>query len=186
MTVTAQDVAAALRERCPALPSLKLHRLLYYCQGHHLAGTGEPLFTESISAWDVGPVVGQLWHAEDQPTAAQTRAPLGEAELNTVGYVVSRYGSLSGRDLMHLTHSESPWRLADRHRTPGESARIELAWIRQEFSERGAEEDEHRLDPSAVSGWLAAAEQRTLPGPHPDDSAVLRVKLEQARARTGA
>jgi uncharacterized phage-associated protein len=38
----------------------KLHKLLYYCQGHHLATFGLPLFDESISAWDMGPVVGTL------------------------------------------------------------------------------------------------------------------------------
>ncbi|WP_425453428.1 Panacea domain-containing protein [Thermomonospora umbrina] len=43
---------------------LKLHKLLYFCQGHHVADLGEPLFGESISAWDHGPVVGTLWHQE--------------------------------------------------------------------------------------------------------------------------
>jgi hypothetical protein len=37
MVVSAHDVAAALRARLPDLPTKKLHKLLYYCQGHHLA-----------------------------------------------------------------------------------------------------------------------------------------------------
>lgn len=64
MSVSARDVAAALRERLPGLPAKKQHKLLYYCQGHHLVATGEPLFTETISAWDMGPVVGTLWYEE--------------------------------------------------------------------------------------------------------------------------
>lgn len=185
MTVSAHDVAAELRKRSPHLPRVKLHKLLYYCQGHHLASVGEPMFTESISAWDMGPVVGQLWHAEANETPAPEPTPLREAELNTVGYVLSRYGGLSGPDLMHLTHNETPWRLADQHRLPGESARIELEWLRREFSEGRPEEDEVRLDPAAVSAWLAGAEQRRSPGEHPDDTDALRAKLARARAVGG-
>jgi uncharacterized phage-associated protein len=51
MTVSARDVAAAIRERLPRVPTKKLHKLLYYCQGHHLAHFGKPLFSDTISAW---------------------------------------------------------------------------------------------------------------------------------------
>lgn len=61
MTLSASDVAAALRDRLPGLPTKKLHKLLYYCQAHHLAAFDEPLFSDSISAWNMGPVVGTLW-----------------------------------------------------------------------------------------------------------------------------
>jgi hypothetical protein len=44
MTVSAHDVAAVLRERLPGLPTLKLHKLLYYVQGHHLAALDAALF----------------------------------------------------------------------------------------------------------------------------------------------
>jgi len=44
MSASAHDVAAALRDRLPGLPTKKLHKLLYFCQGHHLAVKGEPLF----------------------------------------------------------------------------------------------------------------------------------------------
>ena len=60
MPVSAHDVAAILRARQPEMPVKKLHKLLYYCQGHHLAAVDEPLFSESIAAWDMGPVVGSL------------------------------------------------------------------------------------------------------------------------------
>src|SRR3712207_5760448 len=117
----ARDVAAVVRQRLPGVGVKKLHKLLYYCQGHHLATFGRPLFDETVSAWDMGPVVGSLWFAEKQGTERQETPPasLGEAELNTVGYLLSRYGRLSGRDLEVLSHGEDPWRRADRHRRPG-------------------------------------------------------------------
>ncbi|MDG4790354.1 hypothetical protein O7626_40865 [Micromonospora sp. WMMD1102] len=66
--VSVHDVAAEIRRRLPGVDEQKLHALLYYCQGHHLAHTGEPLFREEIVAapadfWDTDraslpPVVG--------------------------------------------------------------------------------------------------------------------------------
>jgi uncharacterized phage-associated protein len=67
MTISAHDVAAILRAQLPGLPTLKLHKLLYYAQAHHLAATGEPMFAESVTAWDKGPVVVPLWEAESRP-----------------------------------------------------------------------------------------------------------------------
>jgi len=101
MTVSAHDIARELRARRPGLPAVKLHKLLYYCQGHHLATFGKPLFREAISAWDMGPVVTAVCKQDDTGTVPQTRSELTEAHLNTIGYVLSRYGALSGRDLAH-------------------------------------------------------------------------------------
>src|SRR5437773_7443863 len=109
MALSAHDVAAALRERLPGLPTKKLHKLLYYCQGHHLAAFGEPLFFEAICAYDMGPVVVTVWKDEQHGDVPPDRARLSEAQLNTVGYVVSRYGALTGRELEILTHGETPW-----------------------------------------------------------------------------
>ena len=101
MTVSAHDIARELRARHPGLPKVKLHKLLYYCQGHHLATFGRPLFTKTISAWDTGPDISAVWKQEDTDKVPETRSELTEAHLNTIGYVLSRYGALSGRDLVH-------------------------------------------------------------------------------------
>ena len=44
------------------LSNLKLQKLLYYAQGHHLAEAHQPLFAEQIQAWSHGPVVPQVYH----------------------------------------------------------------------------------------------------------------------------
>ena len=134
MSYSAHDVAAELRRRLPGLGTKKLHKLLYYCQGHHLAALGEPLFDESIGAWDMGPVVDALWAAEKRGLTEPTRAALDEAALNTVGYVLSRYGALTGDDLEAKTHAEPPWRLADAVRRPGDSAPIHPQWMHDYFA----------------------------------------------------
>ena len=59
--------------------------LLSQCQNHHGATFGEPLFAETISARDMG---------QD----ASSGRELTEAQLNTIGYVASRYGVLAEDD----------------------------------------------------------------------------------------
>ena len=185
MPVSAHDVAAELRRRHPGLPTVKLHKLLYYCQGHHLATFGLPLFAESISAWDMGPVVGSLWYAERSGHPGGSTAPLEEAELNTIGYVLSRYGALSGRDLYHLTHSESPWRSADTGRSPGTSVRIPTTSIESYFrSVAGADEDEEIvLDAGVVLEWLKDAARTRDDAAPPDEPAELTARLGELRVR---
>lgn len=157
MTASAHDVVAALRARHPGLGKKQVHKLLYYCQGYHLAAFGEPLFSEAVSAWDMGPVVGELWYAEKNGFGPDDMVELSEAQLNTIGYVLSRYGGLSGAELERLSHSEPPWQLANAQRAPGGRARIELDWMRDYFktaSTSAVEQDEPPLDSAVVAKWL--------------------------------
>jgi uncharacterized phage-associated protein len=181
---SAQDVAGELRRRLPGVGVKKLHKLLYYCQGHHLAALGSPLFVESVSAWDMGPVVGALWHAERHGDPPPTGDDLSESELNTLGYVISRYGALTGADLERLTHGETPWSDADRGRTPGTSTRIPNDALERFFRRQdGDEEQETPLPDGMVRDWLAGAKDRTPPDPRPDSRARLAARLAAANDR---
>ncbi len=190
MAVSARDVAAALRERLPGLGTLKLHKLLYYCQGHHLAAFDEPLFSETVSAWDMGPVVGTLWKEEKggvpPDEAGLIGVQLGEAELNTVGYVVSRYGTLTGKDLENLTHGETPWKTANLLRQPGARVTIQREWIREYFRTDGnpaAGEEAVPLDSEAVKEWLAGAQETPVEPDELDDSEKLLSMRAEVLAR---
>jgi uncharacterized phage-associated protein len=110
--ISAHDVARELLERLPGPGEVKLQKLLYYCQGWHLAFTGAPLFEEEIQAWANGPVVADLWRARKHGWAAPPAAELDLEQLGTIGFVVSRYGSQSGKELIRSTHNEDPWRHA--------------------------------------------------------------------------
>src|SRR5690348_8675826 len=46
-TYSAHDVASEIRKRLPGVPVKKLHKLLYYCQAHHVATFNRPMFTET-------------------------------------------------------------------------------------------------------------------------------------------
>lgn len=175
MARSARDVAAAIRQRLPAVPTKKLHKLLYYAQGHHLAAFHRPLFVESLSAFDMGPVVGQLWHAEKNEVPSGALAELDEAQLNTVGYVLARYGGLSGRDLEILSHGERPWQRANQGRVPGTSVRIDPEWMEEYFLE--PDEDQVGLDPGEVVAWLSGADDRLSDEGHQDDVREIRARL---------
>jgi uncharacterized phage-associated protein len=139
--------------------------------------------TSPISAWDMGPVVGELWYREKSNAAPVPASPLNEAVLNTVGYVVSRYGALSGSDLERLTHSEQPWRDANATRKPSTSAKISIAAIREYFaSARDDEGDEATSlpDVEAVANWLGAVEPMASRDLRPDSLEELRARLIRA------
>lgn len=143
----AADVAAEIRAQLGDVPGQKLHKFLYYCQGRHLAATGRPLFTESVSARDMGPVIGQLWKSEQTSGPAQSGADLDQAAHNTVGYVLQRYGGLTGLDLERLSHAESPWRLADQGResNPADGIRRRVtSWLLTRQETRMPESSERR------------------------------------------
>lgn len=181
MTYSANAVAAELRLRLPGVPVKKLHKLLYYTQGHHLASFGDPLFSETISCWDMGPVVGSLWKDEKSGEGSESLrlGGLDEGALNTIGYVVSRYGSLTGTDLEHLTHGEAPWREADRGRRPGTSVRMPVDSLRDYFATAWLDDDSDAvpLDAEAVSAWLVETVKSGDQVGQPDSLEELRSRL---------
>lgn len=108
------DVAAYLLGKYGPMTTMKLQKLVYYCQGWSLAWDGEPMFDESIRAWANGPVVYELfdlhrgmfrvanWPAGDPNHLTQD-------EIETADAVLSSYGRLSGQQLIEKTHGERPW-----------------------------------------------------------------------------
>jgi uncharacterized phage-associated protein len=171
-------VAAELRRRLPGVGVLKLHKLLYYVQGYHLAAIGRPAFNDTICAYENGPLIPSLWSEEktgDWHDAADVE--LGEAELNTIGYVVSRYGALSGTDLIHLTHAERPWQDADR--SSRDNPPLDREVMREYFAEaaRSDADEELDLDPEVLSSWLAGAKDRLIRPSSPDSTKRLRSRF---------
>ena len=169
MAVPARDIAAALRERLPGIGTMKLHKLLYYCQGIHLAHTGKQLFDDTICAWDMGPVVAPLWRAENAGETKPSGAELDNAELGTINYVISTYGALSGADLSKLTHQESPWIRGDEQRRERgtASADIRVEWLAEYFTKAAREtaEGEGSLDDDVIHEWLSEVAARPYPKP---------------------
>lgn len=111
MTVSAHDIARELRSRFDhTIGRAKLQKLLYYCQGWHLAHYGSPMFEEDVEAWREGPVVPTVWRSERHNIPAPEPCQLTASHADIIDYVLARYGRESGADLIVRTHAESPWR----------------------------------------------------------------------------
>ena len=126
-----------------------------------MAAFGEPLFDDTISAWDMGPVVGTLWYAENQGIEQGLFDELDEAQRNTIGYVMSRYGGMTGKDLKRLSHGEPPWLDADAHRMPRTSVKISNESIRAYFLTIQDEDDESGPPSTKASCSRCSKEPRT-------------------------
>lgn len=97
--------------------NLKLQKLLYYAQAHHLGQHGQPLFNDSIQAWSHGPVVPSVYRAYKRYGSN----PVGSVDPNFsweqfsqpameyLATVWNTYGQYSAWQLRNMTHAETPW-----------------------------------------------------------------------------
>ena len=141
-TVPVEDVASFILilgnqydDGDPISP-LKLQKLLYYCQGFHLAAYDYPLFDEDIEAWEHGPVVVSVWYKYREYGDRAINAPsvivnsLAEIQKRLVEKVYDAYGQYTAWKLRNLTHQEEPWRQTRRNRV------ISHESMRTHFSKR--------------------------------------------------
>ncbi|WP_435011414.1 Panacea domain-containing protein [Tundrisphaera lichenicola] len=104
------------------LSNLKLQKLVYYAQGLFLAMQGDPLFDESIEAWDHGPVVPGLFRTYQYRGARSIEPPerfepgdYAPEVRELLDAVLEVYGQFSAFKLMRMTRNEPPWRDTPRH-----------------------------------------------------------------------
>lgn len=97
--------------------NLKLQKLLYYAQGHHLGSNGQPLFAEDIQAWSHGPVVPLVYRKfksfQNAPVSSLAEsfdwADYSDEDSEFLATVWNTYGKFSAWQLRNMTHAESPW-----------------------------------------------------------------------------
>lgn len=116
---TVFDVAKYVLGKLGRTTSMKLEKLVYYCQAWSLAWDEKPLFDEEFQAWANGPVCPELFRKHkglfvvdktlfnDIPNYDFT-----EDEIETMDSVLDYYGDKEPQWLSELTHKERPWREA--------------------------------------------------------------------------
>jgi uncharacterized phage-associated protein len=101
------------------LSNLKLQKLLYYAQGHHLGVRHQPLFLDPIQAWSHGPVVPAVYHQYKGCGSATIELSSNDpftwddVDPDTADFlsqVWNTYGGFSAGRLRNMTHEETPWR----------------------------------------------------------------------------
>lgn len=111
----ADYILAAFQEVGDPITTAKLHKLLYYVQGWHLAEHGEPAFDGRIEAWMHGPTcpeIRELYNGHwgrpiDEPVAAP--GDLAERTRKVMDEVIESYGAETGYYLHLLSRQEAPW-----------------------------------------------------------------------------
>ena len=138
------------------LTQLKLHKLIYYGHGWHLALRGEPLMDELVEAWRYGPVVPSIYHefkdfgaapisrlaTDFNPlTGRWDRIPTIDADDQATESLLDRvwtvYKGYSPGQLYRMTHAPgAPWS-ETRSKNPGiKNANIPNELIRHYFVEK--------------------------------------------------
>lgn len=120
--IVAKQLLAKAAQKRIEVCNLKLQKLLYYCQGYHLAVAKTPLFQDEIEAWDHGPVVKPVYHSYRHhgsvPIAAAVLRDEEDADGETgqiIDFVIEKYARQDAWALRNQTHREKPW--AD-HQSP--------------------------------------------------------------------
>ena len=113
--VSVFDVAKYILEQQGTMTTMKLQKLVYYCQAWSLVWDEEPLFPEVIKAWANGPVVPILYGKHkgmfriNAADLSGDSSNLSDINKDTCDAVIDEYGSRSSRWLSELTHLEEPW-----------------------------------------------------------------------------
>jgi len=115
--VSVFDVAEFILQKCGPLTTMKLQKLVYYCQAWSLVWDEKPLFSEKILAWANGPVVYELFkHFQGQYEVSKTErgnvVALKPKQIETICGVLNYYGKKPSQWLSDLTHMEDPWKNA--------------------------------------------------------------------------
>ncbi len=128
--VSAFDVAAYILQRRGEITTMKLQKLVYYCQAWSLVWDEEPLFDEPIEAWANGPVVRELFNAHRNQfkiaVIPGNPGKLSENQRDTINHVLEFYGDKTSQWLSDLTHMEAPWRDARQGIPAGERGEKEI------------------------------------------------------------
>ena len=136
-----QDVAdffidTAIKRNEEPMTNLRIQKMLYFAQAHHLQRHGTPLFEEDMKAWDLGPVVPTLYYyynvyGRDSIMDVHSSFSLDnftDDELETLIDVLRKYGKMKTSELVNLSHIPGgPWDMTAHNGT------IEKKAIKQAF-----------------------------------------------------
>jgi uncharacterized phage-associated protein len=125
------DVAKYILEKQGPMTTMKLQKLVYYCQAWSLVWDEKPMFEEKIQAWASGPVVRELYDVHKglfQISSLDKGSidNLKPEEKKTIDVVLKAYGDKPSQWLSDLTHMEQPWNDAREGIALGENCENEI------------------------------------------------------------
>lgn len=117
MNVSANDATAYILRQWGKMTTMKLQKLLYYCQAWSLVWDEKPLFPEKIEAWASGPVIREIYEKHKGLFSIKAWSHgkilnLSKVQKETIDNVIKYYGPKPSQWLSDLTHKEEPWKKA--------------------------------------------------------------------------
>lgn len=114
------DVAEYILSKLDSITTMKLQKLLYYCQAWSLVWDDEPLFDNDFEAWVNGPVCRELFDKHRHKFRVThgdfnefiSGCDFSNRQIETMDAVLDFYGDKEPHFLIELTHKEDPWKLA--------------------------------------------------------------------------
>jgi uncharacterized phage-associated protein len=115
--VFAQAILERTCEKDISVSHLKLQKLMYYCQGYHLALHDETAFDSKVCAWKHGPVITALYAEYNmygssdipQKEIKNIFSELTASAQEVIDFVLNKYGHMGAWALRQQTHREQPW-----------------------------------------------------------------------------
>ncbi len=100
-----------------SISNLKLQKLLYFVQAQFLVTLGQPAFSETIEAWDFGPVVPaayhyfKIWGNAEIPAifANDATKKIYISDQKIMDGILKLCACYSASYLVDVTHNQSPW-----------------------------------------------------------------------------
>lgn len=100
--------------------NLKLQKLLYFAQVYYLVKFDKPVFREEIQAWELGPVIPEVYQAckksgEGKMIKEKDNADIKEEDKEILRKVWNKFGIYTASKLVDIIHSHKPWKRADKN-----------------------------------------------------------------------
>jgi uncharacterized phage-associated protein len=142
------DVAEYVLEFCEKelsnpITNEQLQKILYYIQGEYIALYGEAIFENIIEAWDVGPVIPDVYckysdYLSAPITGIRTNRELFEEDKELVAEIAKSKSFIEIDKLTQMIKNEFPWRCSYER---GKKNEIPIEVIRDYFAYSVREEE---------------------------------------------
>lgn len=120
---------------------LKLQKLLYYCEGYHLAYFKKPLLKVDFEAWVHGPVCREVYDQfkgesvlynditfeKGYDTEEALKEVITSDQFTVIEDVLVELSTWTGLELENSTHKELPWIEARMGYAPSESCNVNIS-----------------------------------------------------------
>jgi len=99
------------------ITNLKLQKVLYLAQAYYLSKIGKPLFSDTIEAWEYGPVIPDVYHkfkskGSNPIIYEEDKSSLSDEDKEILQKIWGSFGGYSASKLVDITHAHTPWKEA--------------------------------------------------------------------------